>query len=200
MSELSKDFAAALVKMQGELKSAEKTAANEFFKKNGKATPYADLASCWDACREALQANGMALLQPVVDAPSGFVGIRTVLVYGPTAETMEHTYAVPLKDATNPQAMGSAITYGRRYGLCAFLGICPAEDDGNAASGNGQPKPKAGPPLKPSDVQAKFDQAKSLEERKAIYKDTQNANIPEPSKSQLLSKFLEAIKQEKSTK
>ena len=40
----------------------------------------------------------------------------------------------PLPEATNPQALGSAITYGKRYNLCALLNIAEADDDGEAAS------------------------------------------------------------------
>lgn len=194
---LGKEFAAALVAMQGQLKQAEKTQNNEFFKKNGKATPYADLSSCWEACKEALQANKIAVLQPIVDAPAGFVGIRTVLVYGPTGETFGETYAVPLKDATNPQAMGSAITYGRRYGLCSVLGISPAEDDGNSAAGNStHQRPKAKPPVEASAVLKAFEEAKDLPGRTKVYEAAKSANIQEPSKTQLLAKMKQAIDKE----
>ena len=44
----------------------------------------------------------------------------------------------PVKD--DPQGLGSAITYGRRYGLAAIVGVAPEDDDGNAAS---QPAPKS---------------------------------------------------------
>ena len=36
-------------------------------------------------------------------------------------------------DQRNMQAMGSAITYARRYSLAALVGVCPEDDDGNAA-------------------------------------------------------------------
>ena len=49
-----------------------------------------------------------------------------------------------LKDINNTQAIGSAITYARRYGLCLTFGLCDQEcdDDGNAGSG----KPKQSVP------------------------------------------------------
>ena len=52
------ELAAALSKAQGEITGALKDSSNPFFK-----SKYADLASCWDACRKQLAANGLSVIQ-----------------------------------------------------------------------------------------------------------------------------------------
>ena len=54
---------------------------------------------------------------------------------------MRSTLTTVAKDAS-PQVVGSCVTYLRRYGLQAMVGIAPEDDDGNAAQGQGDP-PKA---------------------------------------------------------
>jgi hypothetical protein len=126
-SENLTDLAAALSKAQGEITGALKDSANSFFK-----SKYADLASCWDACRTALSKNGLA----VVQAPTTLETVtylETTLLHT-SGQWMRSSFVVSPKDDTS-QAMGSAITYARRYALCAFVGVAQVDDDGNAASG-----------------------------------------------------------------
>jgi hypothetical protein len=121
-------LAAALAKAQGEMEAAAKANVNPHFK-----SKYADLASVWDACRGPLSKHGLAVLQPVsADGPK--VTITTVLAHS-SGEWIEEALTMTAQQNT-PQAVGSAITYGRRYGLSAMVGIAPDDDDGNAASGN----------------------------------------------------------------
>jgi len=133
-SESIKHIAAAMAKVQAEMKAATKDTNNEFFK-----SKYADLSECWRACREALTANGVAVIQGVVDGK-----MNTTLAHS-SGEWMSDE-GVPLcgyQNAKNPmQALGSAATYARRYGLCAMVGITPEDDDGNALT---QDKPQADP-------------------------------------------------------
>lgn len=127
-------LAAALSKAQGSMTGATKHADNPFFK-----SKYADLASVWDACREPLSTNGLAVVQTVDDAnDNGRIAVETVLMHA-SGEWISGRIAMkPVKD--DPQAFGSAITYARRYGLQAIVGIAPEDDDGNAASGKLNPK------------------------------------------------------------
>jgi hypothetical protein len=180
----------ALVKMQGEIEGAKKAKRNPGF--NSK---YADLSACWDACREALQSNEIALLQFASPSDAGRIGITTVLVYGPTGETLSESFGLPCKDPTNPQALGSAITYGRRYGLCAAIGICPVDDDGNSASGvSAQPKQESKPTTDAGALQAKFDSAVTVADKKTIYSQVKNSDLAEPKKTEVLSKMADVIK------
>ena len=121
----------ALVKAQKAVKGAAKSSLNPHFK-----SKYADLSEVMDACLPALNANGLAVLQPVkADGP--LVTITTMLVHE-SGEWIAEDLAMKAVQDT-PQGVGSAITYGRRYGLSALVGVAPEDDDGNAAShGNGR--------------------------------------------------------------
>jgi len=51
-----------------------------------------------------------------------------------SGESMTGRTPVLTKDNTDPQKMGSGITYAKRYGLQAAFGLPSEDDDGNAAS------------------------------------------------------------------
>jgi len=119
-------LALALSKAQGEMGHAAKDAMNPHFK-----AKYADLASVISACREVLAKNELAILQPV-SADGNKVSVKTILAHS-SGEFIEETLTLTAKDAS-PQSLGSAISYGRRYGMASMLGITADDDDGNAAS------------------------------------------------------------------
>lgn len=137
-----KDIAAALAKAQNEIRAARKDKNNPFFK-----SKYADLTEVWDACRDALSANGLAVTQT-----TAFEGERIVLV-----TTLMHISGqwvrgfYPLNPVKNdPQSTGSATTYARRYALSAMVGIVTEEDDdGNKASGKEESKKAPKQDVKP---------------------------------------------------
>lgn len=118
-------LALALSKAQGEIKAAVKDSDNPFFK-----SKYADLASVWDACRKALSDNELAVVQTTVNGEG--CTVETTLIHSSGEYVGGVLYLKPVKD--DPQGVGSAITYARRYGLAAIVGIAPEDDDGNAAS------------------------------------------------------------------
>ncbi len=126
-SESIKELAGALSKAQGAMKGAVKDSANPFFK-----SKYADLASVWDACREPLSSNGLSVLQTTSFDEKG-IKLVTMLLHTSGEWVSGELPVKPVKD--DPQGMGSAMTYTRRYGLSAIVGIAPEDDDGNAASG-----------------------------------------------------------------
>ncbi len=205
-SGMSSAFAGAIVKAQGLLEGAKKDVKNEFFK-----CRYADLASVWDACGAALQEAGIAVLQFPTAAPQGFVGLNTMLVYGPTGETLSEAFQMPVKDASNPQAVGSALTYARRYALSAIIGVSPAEDDGNAAAAapkvNGAQRQanyaSLGPVVSESlgtEFLTKFNLAGLQTGRdgmKAVYSEVKASALAEPAKTALLAKMAVTIKEMK---
>lgn len=122
-------LAAAMAKAQGAISGASKDKTNPHFK-----SAYADLASVWDACREPLAANGIAVFQlPVADG--GRVTLTTLITHA-SGEWIENTLTMAAGQTT-PQAIGSCITYARRYALSSIVGVAPEDDDGNAASGGG---------------------------------------------------------------
>lgn len=131
-------LAGALVKAQQALKPAIKDSANPFFK-----SKYADLGSVWDACRDALQSNGLSVVQFPGFTDAGAALLTTILLHE-SGEWISGTAGAPLNKA-DAQSMGSAITYLRRYALAAVVGVVTEDDDGNAAS-----QPKAAPKKQPA--------------------------------------------------
>jgi hypothetical protein len=137
-------LAAALAKAQGEMEGAAKANVNPHFK-----SKYADLASVWDACRAPLSKHGLSILQPVrADGPH--VTVTTILAHS-SGEWIEESLTMTAQQNT-PQGVGSAITYGRRYGLAAMVGIAPEDDDGNAASAQpaARQETTVAPPVRPA--------------------------------------------------
>ncbi len=124
---VGKAIAGAIVKAQMAFGPALKTSQNPHFKSR-----YADLSACVEAVIEALNANGIALIQRTLPCESG-VTIETVFLHI-SGETLSsgplHVPAIK-QDA---QGYGSALTYARRYSLMAACGIAPEDDDGHAAS------------------------------------------------------------------
>lgn len=132
-------LSAALAKAQGQMKAAAKDAVNPHFR-----SKYADLASVWEACRGPLSANGLAVMQRVRTSDAG-VTVVTMLTHS-SGEWVADEATYPLAQRT-PQAIGSAITYARRYALSALVGVAADEDDdGNAASGRDKPQKQESKP------------------------------------------------------
>lgn len=131
-------IAAALAKAQGSIKNAPRDSENPHYK-----SKYADLAGIWGACRAALTANGICVVQRVTSDGEG-VTVQTTLMHS-SGEWMADRLWVPVVQRT-PQGYGSAITYARRYGLAAMAGVAPEDDDGNAAVGRVSEPPRPSSP------------------------------------------------------
>lgn len=118
----------ALHRAQSVMAGAKKDVDNPFFK-----SKYADLASVWDAARGPLTDNGLSIIQ-IPSAEGAAVTITTILAHESGEWISGDLTLVSTKN--DPQGLGSAITYARRYALAAFVGVAPEDDDGNAASGD----------------------------------------------------------------
>lgn len=128
-SEQINELAAALAKAQGEMRFAAKGNVNPHFK-----SKYADLASVIEALREPLSRNGLAHTQLCRDGEGGTVVVDTVLMHA-SGQFIASTMTMrPQKN--DPQGVGSALTYARRYALQGICGLASDDDDGNAASGH----------------------------------------------------------------
>jgi hypothetical protein len=124
-------LAKALAAAQAKMEPAKKDKLNPFFKSN-----YADLASIWDAARDALAANGLAVIQATDTTESGAVVLVTTLAHE-SGEWVKGRYPIhPVKN--DPQSLGSAVSYARRYSLSALIGVVTEDDDGEAAVGRGR--------------------------------------------------------------
>ena len=129
-SENINELATALAKAQAKIEGATKDKNNPAFK-----SKYADLSSVWDACRQSLTDNGLSVVQ-VAEGDGTQATIVTRLMHA-SGQWIEGTLIVrPAK--TDAQGIGSAITYARRYALASMVGVCPEDDDGNAASDRGK--------------------------------------------------------------
>jgi hypothetical protein len=117
----------ALGKAQSELSPAKADSTNPHFRSR-----YADLTSVWDAIRGPFATHGLAVIQLPGSADGGTITCTTVLGHT-SGEWVSSTLTLALSK-TDPQAVGSALTYARRYLLTAIAGVSPEDDDGNAAS------------------------------------------------------------------
>ena len=130
-SETIKELAKALAKCQGEVSVAHKSKNNTFHK-----SKYADLASCWDACRGPLASNGLSIVQFPGKAEKGWINLITQLIHesGQWIKGSINMRLVTRKQgggwipADDPQTYGITCTYARRYGLMAMVGIAPGDD------------------------------------------------------------------------
>lgn len=132
MSESIAAISAALAKAQGDVENAGKNAANEAFKrKDGTFSRYADLAAVINAVRPVFSSHGLAIAQ-FPSFEDGIASVETIITHT-SGEWMTGICSAPVTRA-DPQGVGSAITYLRRYSLAAVAGIAQEDDDGNAAS------------------------------------------------------------------
>lgn len=125
-SEQINELAAALAKAQGLIEHATKDAKNPHF-----GSKYATLAAVKDACGKPFADNGLAVWQSP-SADGNIVRMVTVIVHSSGQWIESDALQVQARDAS-PQAVGSAITYLRRYQLASVAGIAPDDDDAEAA-------------------------------------------------------------------
>ena len=123
-----KNLYAALIKCQTQIKVALKDSANSHFKSR-----YADLESVWDAVRDALHKNDLAVLQ-LTDLDASGAPVLITRVIHTSGEHVEGRYPLVCKDPTDAQKLGSSMSYARRYALSAMLGVIQSDDDGNGAT------------------------------------------------------------------
>jgi len=138
-SEKIDQLAIALSKVQSESLLALTDSTNPFF--NSK---YADLSSVWGVTREPLVKNGLSVAQTLDIAEDGSPIIVTTLMHLSGQWLRGRLKMKP--DKPGPQAVGSCITYGRRYSLAAMIGVCPEDDDANSATKNQKTNGKTRPP------------------------------------------------------
>lgn len=126
MSQTVGNIMPALLKAQSLMGAAKKGSANPYFK-----SKYADLGAVLEACKELLNDNGITILQPHYTNVAGDF-VETYLIHS-SGEYVSSETRVVAKEANNPQALGSAITYARRYGLQSLLSMPAEDDDGETA-------------------------------------------------------------------
>lgn len=137
-----KQIAQALLNVQKQIKNAVKDAKNPYHKNT-----YATLESVLDATKEVANKCGILIVQGTGADEFGQY-VNTTLIHAESGESMSSkTYFPPGLETM--QNVGSAITYGRRYGLAAMFSITQEDDDANAASIKPVAKPVVKQPVKP---------------------------------------------------
>ena len=129
-------LAGALAKAQGMFGTVSKTKSVQVRMKSGGtySYKYADLGDIIAATRKPLAENGLAVTQHVMF--EGRTARITTMLFHSSGECMSFVLDMDVNEK-GPQALGSAITYGRRYTLSSLLNIASEDDeDGNLANAN----------------------------------------------------------------
>lgn len=156
-SEQINELAVALNKAQSDFMVAKKDAKNPFFK-----SKYATLNSVYEAVAQALLSNGFTIIQPICGD-----SVETTLIHA-SGQFITSSCPIVCAKANDPQAMGSAITYARRYSLASLLGVMTDEDDdGEKAMGRTDKKPV---PKKENPAPAPEKQEEQAEPQKCLLK------------------------------
>lgn len=142
----------AMLAAQLEMEHAAKDSKNPHLKNK-----YASLGSVLDTVKPILNKHGLVLTQYVMGVNQqmfpGSTALVTKITHAETGVSTEDNQIIPLPKS-DPQGMGSAITYARRYGVKTMLGINEEDDDANSASGVGAAvvDKSSHKPEKPTDV------------------------------------------------
>jgi hypothetical protein len=158
-SEQINELLAALSQAQGKIGDATK--GRKAYNYN-----YADLASCWSACRGALSEHGLSIIQTVGRGDAGIV-LRTMLGHssGQWIDSEIPITLAPNGKKNELQELGSALTYLRRYSLMAMVGISPVEDDDDGAAAASYQAPREqGREAKPEIARLSAQQVKKISE------------------------------------
>lgn len=191
MTELQKELATALARAQGKIENAKKGNLNPHFKSR-----YADLAAVWDAVREPFTSEGLSVVQLPVEAPEGKVGLATTILHS-SGQCISSVFYMPVSKANDPQAVGSALTYAKRYALLGAAGIAPEDDDGNAATGRQVAASTTSAKDWTSTIMSTLAELKAMTDETAmrtLYSTVRGSSIDEPAKTQLLTQMAEHIK------
>ena len=149
-SESVKQIAEALVSAQKEIRFAAKDSTNPHFK-----SKYANINSVIEAVKKPLNDNGIAILQSLSPSDDNKLHLTTRLLHS-SGEWIEDTAVCPIQKQ-DPQGLGSAISYIRRYSISSLCALYADDDDGQSAA------------LNAADYLQKIAHSQTLEELQANY-------------------------------
>lgn len=182
-SESVGDIGPALLEAQKAVQDPVKNKTNPHF-----GNSYADLNALLEAVRPVLHEQGILLVQSPGEA-NGQVTLDTMFLHTESGQWVRGHASSPMSKQ-DPQGVGSAITYLRRYSLSAMLGLGAEDDDGNAASkpesvGGGDDRPQVRKPDDPmTEKQKKMVWAKWLEAAEEV-------GLTESDRAPLLRKWMD---------
>ena len=162
------DLAKTMIQVQQTLTPALKDSINDFTNSS-----YASLKSVMEVCRTALLNHGVWMTQYPVAVEKGHLGLVTKIVHAASGQWQSSLIEMPLQK-NDPQGYGSAITYARRYGLSALLGIITEDDDAESAIHRQEP---IGHEIQPADKGGKNPKGPS--KRTFQNSDTGPDNLPQ---------------------
>lgn len=129
-SESIQNLSKAMAEFQKSIKQPLKDANNPFFKK-----PYVPLENVVEAITKTGSPLGISFMQFASSDETGSIEVATLVMHS-TGEYIEFPPVIMKPESNKPQAVGSAITYAKRYALSAIFGITSdKDDDGNEATG-----------------------------------------------------------------
>lgn len=117
-----RQFYTAFLAAQKAMRDPCKDAANPHFR-----SKFVSLKGVADAVRPALHSAGITVVQ-MIDHDERGMFVKTVLAHT-SGECIDSRCPIVVAKQNDPQAMGSAITYARRYALAAICGVAPSDDD-----------------------------------------------------------------------
>lgn len=124
-----KSIVAALILAKSQFKDIHKNKVNPHFK-----SKYASLDLILEAITVPLSNAGLVLIQPTI-IRDGSIVLSTQLIHAESGESIESELVIPAQ--SDPQKLGSALTYYRRFSICTLLAIAADDDDdGNTAANN----------------------------------------------------------------
>jgi len=166
-SESIKQIAEALVFAQKEIRFAAKDSTNPHFK-----SKYANINSVIEAVKKPLNDNGIAILQSLSPSDDNKLHLTTRLLHS-SGEWIEDTAVCPIQKQ-DPQGLGSAISYIRRYSISSLCALYADDDDGQSAA------------LNAADYLQRINHSETLEELQANY----NFVMSEVKNDRTLSKMV----------
>lgn len=136
-SESIQNLSKAMAEFQKSIKQPLKDANNPFFK-----SQYVPLENVVEAITETGSPLGISFMQFASSDETGSIEVATLVMHS-TGEYIEFPPVRMKPESNKPQAVGSAITYAKRYALSAIFGITSdKDDDGNEATGLNKPVDK----------------------------------------------------------
>ena len=122
---------------------------------------YATIADVWDACRGPLSKAGLCIIQMPGEVKEYQVQLKSILGHASgefvactiTMQCVREVKGSGFKDADDPQAIGSALTYAKKYSLMSLVGVAADEDD-DGATASAQPHQQQAAPRNAFPAQA----------------------------------------------
>jgi hypothetical protein len=149
-----KELLKALANVKKEVGKLSKTETNPFYK-----SKYFDINSLIEQVEPLLEKNGLLLLQPIVNNE-----VKSIIYHCESENCVESS--IQLTQFNDPQKLGSAITYYRRYTLQSLLGLQAEDDDGNKAS---KPEPTKTPALDIERLNTRLQNCTTKAELQTVY-------------------------------